>query len=79
MKPKSFEDYLKDFHAEDYHGTDDDMPDAFDAWLGALDTDEFIQFADRALEQERAKFEAFRKDILQDLEKMSAILNRANQ
>jgi hypothetical protein len=76
MKPQTFEDYLQEFHAEDYHGTDDDMPDHFDDWLGSLDGEDYIILADKALEQERAKFEAFRKDILQDLEKMSAILNR---
>lgn len=27
------EDKLKEAHAKDYHGTDDDMPDAYDAWL----------------------------------------------
>lgn len=34
MKPeKTFEDFLKNEHAKEYHGTDDDMPDAFDHWL----------------------------------------------
>lgn len=26
----------------DYHGTDDDMPDAFDDWLGSLDGEDYI-------------------------------------
>lgn len=38
-----FEEYLKLVHAEDYHGTDDDMPDAFDDWLGELDGEEYLQ------------------------------------
>lgn len=28
--------------AMDYHGTDDDMPDAFDDWLGSLDGEDYI-------------------------------------
>ncbi len=38
-----FEKYLEMVHAEDYHGTDDDMPDAFNDWLGSLDGEEYIE------------------------------------
>lgn len=31
------EELLKEEHAKDYHGTDDDMPDSYDDWLGSLD------------------------------------------
>lgn len=31
---------LKETHAEDYHGTDDDMPDAFENWLENLSVEE---------------------------------------
>jgi hypothetical protein len=34
------EDLLKSAHAEHYHGTDDDMPDAFEGWLEDLSLDE---------------------------------------
>ena len=37
-------------HAKEYHGTDDDMPDAFEAWLQELDGAELIEFGNRALE-----------------------------
>lgn len=30
---------LKDAHAKEYHGTDDDMPDAYEDWLMDLDLD----------------------------------------
>ncbi len=30
------EDKLKEMHAEVYHGTDDDMPDAYEGWLEDL-------------------------------------------
>lgn len=34
---------LKDEHAKDYHGTDDDMPDAYEGWLENLSLDEMKQ------------------------------------
>lgn len=49
MKTKiDFEYYLKEIHAEDYHGTDDDMSDAFDAWLGdEVQIDDLIVYSNR--------------------------------
>ena len=46
MKILTFEEFLKDQHAKDYIGTDDDMPDDFDDWVGELDTQEVIDFAE---------------------------------
>lgn len=40
-----FEEFLTDKHAEDYHGLDDEMPDAFEAWLVELDIDTIIDYA----------------------------------
>lgn len=34
------EDKLKEAHAEDYSGIDDDMPDAYEGWLEDLDLDD---------------------------------------
>lgn len=34
------EDKLKEAHAENYIGTDDDMPDAYESWLMDLDLDQ---------------------------------------
>lgn len=45
----SFEDFLKEKHAADYHGTDDDMPDAFEAWLERLQIDEMLHFGQLAM------------------------------
>lgn len=42
----NFENYLRDIHAEDYTGTDDDMPDAFDNWLTEIQIDDVIKHAD---------------------------------
>lgn len=33
-------------HANDYHGTDDDMLDNFNAWLEQLDGGEIMQYAE---------------------------------
>lgn len=46
MKTIDFEDFLKVKHAEDYHGTDDDMPDAFDNWLTELQVEEWLDYGD---------------------------------
>ena len=32
---------------ENYHGTDDDAPDAYEHWLGNLDTAEIIEFGEQ--------------------------------
>ncbi len=40
------EDFLQEKHAENYTGTDDDMPDSFDTWLQNLDVEEWISLAD---------------------------------
>ena len=51
----SFIELLKERHAKNYHGTDDDMPDAFDSWLVELDADEWIAYGEIAfLEGEKA-------------------------
>ena len=44
-----FEYFLKDKHAEQYHGLDDDMPDDFERWVSNLDAQELIDFADQAI------------------------------
>ena len=43
MTYKNFEDYLQHLHAEDYHGTDDDMPDAYESWLMDFDVAEILE------------------------------------
>ena len=43
---KTFEEYLQDWHADAYSGTDDDMPEAYETWLSELDGEEYIRFAD---------------------------------
>ena len=37
---KEQEEVLKDKHAKNYHGTDDDMPDEYENWLEELTLDE---------------------------------------
>ena len=40
----TFEEYLREQHAIDYSGLDDDMPDAFEKWLEDLDGYEYLEF-----------------------------------
>lgn len=40
----TFEEFLKEKHARTYTGTDDAMPEAFDAWLEGLSVDEWIAY-----------------------------------
>ena len=39
-----FEQYLQEIHAKDYHGLDDDMPDAYNAWVSELDAEEMKEY-----------------------------------
>ena len=50
----TFEDFLREKHAVDYRGTDDDMPDAFDQWL-YVNSDNLIDLATEWHSQEMAK------------------------
>lgn len=51
MNKNTFEEYLMEKHAEDYHGLDDDMPDAFEAWVSNLDSQEVGEYAEEWGEQ----------------------------
>jgi hypothetical protein len=46
MEIKTFEEYLRDNIWEPEGLLDDDMPDAFDAWLGELQVDDLIEYAE---------------------------------
>lgn len=43
---KSFEDYVKDIHATNYTGADDDMYDSYERFIESLHTQDIIDFAD---------------------------------
>ena len=45
-RTKDFEQFLIDFHASDYVGTDDDMVEAFEDWIQDLDLDVILKLAD---------------------------------
>ena len=42
----TFEQFLRNIHADNYHGTDDDMSDSFDKWLTDLQADDFIKYGE---------------------------------
>lgn len=55
----TFEDYLKDKHADEYRGVDDDMPDSFEWWKqGLIDT--------RQYEQYRNEWKQLKRDLDED-------------
>lgn len=64
---KTLEDFLKDKHAEEYMGTDDNMPDAFDDWMGNLDVQEVMDYATEWMNE-------FRADILKSVDEIAKIL-----
>ncbi len=39
----TFEDFLMELHAKDYHGVDDDMPNDFDNWLEQFDVMDILE------------------------------------
>ena len=41
---EKLEDVLRDIHAEDYMGADDDMSDSFEAWLEELTMADIYKF-----------------------------------
>jgi len=45
-KYEGFEEFLQDKHAEDYIGTDDDMPDDFEAWICDMQADDLIKMGE---------------------------------
>jgi GTP cyclohydrolase III len=48
----TFEQYLQDIHAKDYHGKDDDMLDSSDSWAVHLRFDEMVAYAEEWHAQE---------------------------
>lgn len=45
-RKRTFEDLLKEFHANNYHGLDDDMSDSYERYLEEIDQDKMIELAD---------------------------------
>ena len=43
----NMEEYLREIHAQEYVGTDDDMTEAFEKWLSQLDVDNWLVYSDR--------------------------------
>jgi len=54
----TFEQYLQEVHAKNYHGTDDDMPDNLDSWLTDLQIDDVIAYAENWHTQEMKSIRA---------------------
>jgi len=52
----TFEEYLSNKHAEQYHGLDDLMPDDFVDWMEGLDLLEVIEWAQKWHDAELVNF-----------------------
>ena len=73
-----FEKYLMEIHAKDYHGTDDDMPDDFERWLGELDTAEVMKYAEEILDKQDVMLNRLQKlagEAILELEKIRGLLD----
>ena len=46
MPKLDFENFLMMKHAEDYIGTDDCMPDAFNDWLEDISIEDWLKYGD---------------------------------
>jgi hypothetical protein len=46
---KDFEDFLRDKHAEQYKGCDDNMVDDYEDWLTKLDYEAYIKYANACI------------------------------
>ncbi len=59
MTYKNFEEYLQEVHGNKFPTVlDDDLPDHFDDWLGTLDVQEVMDYADLYGEEIRKHYES---------------------
>ena len=75
---KTFERYLQDIHAQDYHGTDDDMPDDFERWLTELQVDDLIEYAEQVIKKQSDTIEKLLKltdEAIAEIKKIREIIN----
>ena len=50
MQDKTFEDFLQQYHADNNREVlDDDLPDAYEDWVGNLEADEVMELAEKAI------------------------------
>lgn len=77
---KNFEEFLQNKHAENYHGTDDDMPDRYEHWLSQLDVSEVMEFAEEAMQLARIEGKQEIVDIIEptikELSGLSTLLKK---
>lgn len=50
---KTFEDFLREKHAEQYCGLDDNMSDDCEVFISRLEPDDFIEYADKFADEIR--------------------------
>ena len=67
---KTFEEYLKELHCKEHPMIlDDDLLDAYDAWLVEIEVDDWIKYAEEW-------HNIILADIKKDVDKLGEILNK---
>ena len=73
MDTSTFEKYLLDIHARDYHGTNN-----FEQWFGRLDGDEILKYAEDFATELNEKLKSAMKlasDAVYELQKIKEMIN----
>ena len=66
---KTFEDFLKEKHAEQYTGLDDNMPNDYIDWICKLDYGDIIKYVDEYVNQ-------LTQELIKDCKKIEDILTQ---
>ena len=66
---KTFEDFLKEKHAEQYTGLDDNMPNDYIDWVCKLDYGDMIKYVDEYVNQ-------LTQELIKDCKKIEDILTQ---
>ena len=81
----TFENYLREVHAKSYQGTDDSMPDAFEAWLAEKTVGDIIEYAEKMIASQNEKLEKLVKlsrhfacEATEELRKITEELRKIN-
>ena len=63
-KKLDFEDFLRDKHAKEYRGTDDNMIDDYENWLTKIFYEEYIDYANKFITAKLEKVEITMPDLI---------------
>ena len=61
---ETFEDFLEEKHAEEHIGTKETLVDSFNDWLGELEIDDVIKYADEYISIQRQEIIKMVEDMV---------------